>query len=123
MRGIGALRDYAINSGDSLTRRLLLGRLAGFAGSRYVRATADVEVSNFLDFAEPITRKKLEAMALRTLQLQRLRARESATSHNVTEASPIVRVQEHEVRELARDFKKYLSALGRQYKIPFVFDL
>jgi hypothetical protein len=123
MRGIGALRDYAINSGDSLTRRLLLSRLAGFAGSRYVRATADVEVSNFLDFAEPITRKKLEAMALRTLQLQRLRARESATSHNVTEASPIVRVQEHEVRELARDFKKYLSALGRQYKIPFVFDL
>lgn len=121
MRGIGALRDYAIASEDSLTRRLLLGRIARVAGPGYVRATTDTEVSNFLDFAAPITRKKLEAMALQTLQLQRLRSRELATSHNATEASTIVKVTEQEVREMARDFKKYLSVLGKQYKIPFDF--
>jgi hypothetical protein len=123
LRGIGSLRDYAINSGDSLTRRLFLGRLAGFAGPGYERAAADTEVSNFLDFAQPITRRKLEEMAFRALQMHRLKVRQQATSHNVTEAAPIVRVKEHEIREMARDFKKYLSALSKQYKIPFVFDL
>lgn len=123
MRGIGALRDYAIGSEDGLTRRLLLGRLAKVAGPGYVRATTDTEFSNFLDFAEPITRRKLQAMALQALQLQRLRSRELATSHNATEAGTIIRVTDEEVREMARDFKKYLSALGKQYKIPFVFNL
>jgi hypothetical protein len=123
MRGISAVRDYAINCGDSLARRLFLGRLASVAGPRYVRASTDTEVSNFIDFAQPITRKKLEEMAFRTLQMQRLKARQQATSHNVTEASPVVHVKENETRELARDFRRYLSALGKQYKIPFVFEL
>ncbi|MBR0895781.1 pentapeptide repeat-containing protein [Bradyrhizobium tropiciagri] len=123
MRGISSLRQYAISSEDSLTRRMLLGRLAAFAGPGYVRAARDTEVSNYLDFAVPITKKKLLAMAAQTLQLQRLSVRELATSHNATEAGAIVRVQEHEIREMARDFRKYLSALGKQYKIPFVFDL
>lgn len=87
-----------------------------------MRACTDNAISNFLDFAEPIARKKLEAMALQILQLQRLRAREFAMSRNATERANIVRVKELEIRGLARDFKKYLSALGKQHKIPFVFD-
>jgi Pentapeptide repeats (8 copies) len=123
MRGIGGLRDYVVNSDDSLSRRLFLGRLAGVAGPAYVRAARDTEASNFLDFAQPITRKKLEDMASRTLQLQRLGERELATSYSVTDALPPVRVKESEIREMARDFRRYLSVLGKQYKIPFVFDL
>ncbi|SHG23959.1 pentapeptide repeat-containing protein [Bradyrhizobium erythrophlei] len=123
LRGIGALRDYAINSGDSLTRRMLLGRLAAIAGPRYVRAARDTDVENYLDFIRPITRRKLEDMALRTLTLQRLKGREEATSHNVTDALPPVRIQDSEISEMARDFRQYLSALKQQYKIPFVFDL
>ena len=122
MRGISGLREYAIKSDDSLTRRLFLGRLAGFAGPSYVRAAGDTEFANFLDFAQPITQRKSDDMALRTLQLQRLKARQVATSHSVTDAAPPVRVKESEVREMARDIKRYLSVLGKQYKIPFIFE-
>jgi hypothetical protein len=120
MRAVSSLREYAVDSGDSLTRRAFLGRLAETAGPSYVRAATDSEVSNFLDFAQPITFRKLEEMALKTLQLHRLKARQLATSHNITSAGP-VSVGEHEVRELARDYKKYLKVLAKQYKIPFVF--
>ena len=123
MRGISSLREHAMSSEDSLTRRAFLGRLARLAGPSYVRATTDISVSNFIDFAQPITRRKLEEMAHRTLMMQRLKARQQSTSHNVTEASTVVRVKENEVRELARDYRRYLAALGTQYKIPFVFNL
>lgn len=122
MRGLAGLREYVINSDDSLTRRLFLGRLAKAAGANYVRATADVEVSNFLDFAQPITRGKLERMALKALQVQRLRSRALATSRNVREVGMGASVEEDEVRELAEDFRRYLSALATQYKIPLMFQ-
>ncbi len=121
MRAIGSLREYAIECGDSLTRRAFLGRLASFAGPSYVRAATDSEVSNFLDFAQPITSRKLEEMAFKTLQLHRLKARQLTTSHNITSAGP-VSVGEQEIRELARDYKKYLKVLTKQFKLPFVFQ-
>jgi hypothetical protein len=123
MRSIASLREYAINSTDSLTRRVFLGRLAEFAGPRYVLATTDTEVTNFIDFALPITRRKLDDMASRALQMRRLKSVEFATSHSGTEALAMARVKDSEVREMARDIRRYLSALGTQYKIPFVFDL
>ena len=119
MRGISSIREYVINSGDSLTRRIFLGRLARLAGQGFVRAAIDTEVSNFLDFAQSISSRKLEEMARKTLGHFDL-FREQA-SYSIEEVAHAERVHEDEVRELARNYRTHLQALAKQYKISFVF--
>ena len=119
MRGISSIREYVINSGDSLTRRIFLGRLARLAGEGFVRAAIDTEVSNFLDFAQSISSRKFEEMARKTLGHFDL-FREQA-SYSIQEVAHAEKVHQDNVRELAHNYRTHLQALAKQYKIPFVF--
>ena len=120
-RAYASIRNYAVNSQDPLVRRIFLKRLAKLTGPSVEIACQDITVTNALDFAEPISARKLEEKAFKELQLFALRNRDTSTSHNIRDVVTAVRVERSEVLKLARKFKEQLEELGKRFKIPFVF--
>jgi hypothetical protein len=108
---------------DGTFRRTFLGRVAHMAGRDYVLATTDTGISNFIDFIEPISERKMSSIAQNAIIKERIERRNAAgPSQHLINPSALVNVKESDIVRRARRYRRLLEQLKAKYKIPFKFE-
>ena len=114
---------YLSGSTNGLFRREVLARIAQRAGADYIVACWDTDVSNALDYEEPITERKLQSIAEAAILRKRYAqiARDPRRLGHHLRMEDALNVKQNLIFESAATHKALLEQLRLRYSIPFVF--
>ena len=118
-----SVRDALVSAGSSLTRRAYLARIAAAEFKQLDEILLDDVVSNYVDFAEPISNSKLKRMAKKSLQNPKLRGiSRKRTIAALVDRDAQPRFDDDYPEKRAAMIRALLEAIGRKYRIPFRLD-
>lgn len=118
-----SVKDMLVSAGSALARRSYIGRIAKAEFKNFAEILLDDVLSNYVDFAEPITNTKIEKMARRSFQNPRLRG--------ISAKEVVALLVDRDARMYADSddparraimIKTLFQAIGRKYRIPFQLD-
>jgi hypothetical protein len=120
---IDRVLPYVTSHENGLFRRTLLGRVACLAGSDYMAAARDSDVSNFLDYRETISERKVQAIAQSAIIKERYArlATQPGRQHD-EKLKEALNVKVSKILERAADYQELLEELRTRYGVPFVFE-
>jgi hypothetical protein len=117
------VKDMLVSAGSALARRAYIGRIAKAEFKNSAEILLDDVLSNYVDFAEPISNIKIEKMARRSFQNPRLRgisAKEVVAL--LVDRDARIHDDSNDPARRAIMIKALLQAIGQKYRIPFKLD-
>lgn len=118
-----SVKDKLVSTNSALARRAYVARIAKAEFKNFAEILLDDTVSNYVDFAEPISNTKIEKMARRSFQNSNLRG--------ISAKQVVAMMVDRDIRargdnddpaRRALTIKTLLQAIGRKYRIPFQLD-
>jgi hypothetical protein len=110
-------------SKNGFRRRTILARIAQIAGADYIEACRDTDVSNALDYEEPISKRKMESIAQAAILGERYNEiAKSVRGKHDKRLQEALSIKDNKVRERASQYKYLLIELRREYGIPLLFE-
>jgi uncharacterized protein YjbI with pentapeptide repeats len=120
---LGDIFPYLEGSRSGLLRRQVLARIAQIAGAIYMAACWDTDVTNALDYEEPITERKLHSIAQAAILKERYAqiASDPRRVGHEMRLQEALNVKQQVINKRASEYKSLLKVIRDQYGIPLTF--